>query len=72
MTEIQIRKLARRILVVAKQGGMGRDWAAYIGVVRGVNHDNEWQHVADYGDKVPYEVAKALFPTFAEKYMWRE
>lgn len=69
--ETDYRVLANDILAVAKQGGRGDDWAAYIGVVPGNNYDREWQHVADRGTKLPYNVAKELFPAFDEKYEWR-
>ena len=38
-------------------------WAAYIGPVEGVNHDLEFEYVLDHGDKLPEEVARALFPS---------
>ena len=48
------------------------EWTAYIGAVDGINHDLEWQHVADYGSKLYKELAKFLFPEFAEKYRWSD
>jgi len=69
--ETDYRALANNILVVAKQGGRGDDWAAYIAPVLGNNHDNEWKLVAERGTKLPYDVARVLFPRFDEKYEWR-
>lgn len=62
--------LDRKVITVAKEGAVN-DWAAYIGAVEGVNHTSEWQHVADFGTKLPQEVAEVLFPTFAKRFTWR-
>lgn len=60
--------LGRQILAVAKPGQIG-DWAAYIGVVPGKNHDDEEQSVVEQGSKLRLSVAKVLFPEFdPEKY----
>ena len=59
-----------RVLAVASEGYFG-DWSAYIGAVAGLNHDKEWKDVLDHGAKLSEEVAKILFPDFAEKYTWR-
>ncbi len=69
--ETDYRALAHNILVVAKQGELGSDWAAYIGTVPGNNYDAEWRYVANHGAKLPYDVAKVLFPGFDKKYEWR-
>ena len=69
--EIRYHPLAMKVLAVAKQGGRGDDWAAYIDAVRGDSHKKEWQEVARRGTKLPYEIAKILFPDFDEKYEWR-
>ncbi len=69
--EISYRALANDVLVVAKQGGRGDDWAAYIAAVPGQDHEHEWREVAHSGAKLPYDVAKVLFPAFDEKYKWR-
>ena len=69
--EISYRALANDVLVVAKQGGRGDDWAAYIGAVPGHDHEREWRHVFERGAKLPYDFAKVLFPGFDEKYEWR-
>lgn len=63
--------LSRRVLAVAAQGSIG-DWAAYIDAVEGENHEEEMQRVADHGTKLPYGIAKILFPHWAKKFGWRE
>ena len=69
--EIRYRALAMKVLAVAKQGGRKNDWAAYIDAVPGNNHDHEWREVALQGAKLPYDIAKILFPAFDRKYEWR-
>ncbi len=66
------RALASKVLVVAKQGGRGDDWAAYIDAVPGLDHKHEWREVALSGTKLPYNLAKVLFPGFNAKYEWRD
>jgi len=63
--------LAMRVLVVAIQGGRRDDWAAYIDAVPGDSHASEWCKVTARGTKLPYKVAKVLFPDFDELYEWR-
>jgi hypothetical protein len=63
--------LDRRVLAVAVEGEVG-DWAAYIGAVKGENHELEWRKVAEEGTKLPRRVAEILFPDFAEQFRWRE
>ena len=69
--ETRHRALGTSVLAVARQGGAGFDWSAYIDAVPGQNHDAEAPAVIKDGDKLPFEIAKALFPDFAEKYAWR-
>jgi len=57
----QVKILASDVIVVAKAGGAG-DWAAYIGGVMGRNHNDEWQAVEAYGNKLPEHIARAIFP----------
>jgi len=63
--------LHTRVIVVAVEGSIG-DWTAYIADVPGESHDYEWQEVMRSGAKLPREVAEALFPDFAAKFIWRE
>jgi len=57
----ELRILASDVLVVVKKGTVN-DWAAYIGGVLGRNHDEEWEAVAKYGNKLPEHIARAIFP----------
>lgn len=66
--------LAQRVMVYAIATIEVGDWAAYIDAVPGMNHENEYdQIVADRrGSKLPYDIAKILFPYFDKKYVWRD
>ena len=67
----KIRPLDVRILVVASvTKGVG-DWSAYIGIVEGESHRTEFMEVVSLGTKVEQNIAGALFPDIALKYMWR-
>jgi len=68
--KIRYIALDSKVLVVAKEGGIG-DWAAYIGAVPGLNHTFEWQRVRDNGTKLPQKVAEILFPDFKDL-NWRD
>jgi len=72
--EYRRRALSRRVMAVAVlDRGVG-DWAAYIDAVPGIDHGAEWGAVVDYGDKLPGDVAAALFPLLAADrgLAWRE
>lgn len=58
--------LESRILVVAKITYPPNRWTAYLGIVPGKCHDDEWQGVFDYGTTVDVELAKFLFPAFKD------
>lgn len=58
---IDYRVLDRQVIVVAVEGAIG-DWAAYIGAVKGDNHDHEYEQIAKTGNKVSEEIARAIFP----------
>lgn len=62
--------LSPRVLVVAVEGAV-KDWSAYIDAVKGFNHVAESEAVARNGTKIPYEIAKLLFPRFDEQFKWR-
>ncbi len=70
--EVRWFALATKVLVVAKQGSAEYDWAAYIDAVPGMSHRHEVELVKREGTKLPYEVAKVLFPSFDRKYEWRD
>lgn len=62
---ISIHALHRQVLCVAKTRAEGK-WCVYLGVVPGMNHDNEWDAVARYGDKLPEDFARFIFPGFKD------
>lgn len=68
--EVEVKALDARVLAVAVEGEVG-DWAAYIGAVKGWNHNKEWQEVRDNGSKMSEEAASLIFPEFAKKFRWR-
>ncbi len=51
-------------IIVAARTRIECAWAAYIGPVPGMNHDNEYQAVLDHGSKLDEAVARAIFPSF--------
>ena len=60
-----------QLVAVAIQGGYGRDWAAYVGVIpSGASLEDAWRE-ALLGVKLEHRVAKVLFPGFDGKYTWR-
>lgn len=61
--------LDMQVIAVAVEGGVG-DWAAYIGAVKGDNHEREWEDVGRHGTKLPQGVAELLFPSF-KHLIWR-
>jgi hypothetical protein len=67
---LEYRALSSKILAVAVEGFVG-DWTAYISPVDGYDHDREAKIVACEGTKLPYAVAKALFPDWSDSYRWR-
>jgi hypothetical protein len=72
MSKILItRALANRVLVVAVINDDIKDWAAFIDAVPGKDHEQEKIEVARVGNKLPYEIAKLIFPQIASKYQWR-
>jgi hypothetical protein len=73
MTKLQDWKaLDSKVIVVASATVEVGDFVVYIGAVAGEDHEAEWKEVYKHGTKVDYEVAKALFPEFADKYHWRQ
>jgi len=66
------RALANRVLVVAVINDDIKDWAAFIDAVPGMDHEQEKAKVARVGNKLPYEIAKLIFPALASRYQWRD
>lgn len=62
----------QKVLAVAAVNCNVKDWAAYIDAVPGTNHDYEKYEVARVGNKLPYEIAKLIFPRIASDYKWRD
>lgn len=65
MPRMYFRALSSRVLVVAKTRIECR-WSAYCDAVPGMNHALELAPVVDYGAKLPEELARVLFPRFAD------
>lgn len=62
---VDYRALACNVLAVATTRIEGT-WSAYIKAVAGYCHDDEWQNVLTEGDKLQADIAKVIFPRFAE------
>lgn len=64
---ILIRRMAldHKVLAVARTRVEGK-WAAYVGAVCGVNHDDEYEEVLKHGSKLPEHFARVLFTEFEE------
>ena len=71
MGKISYKALDSHVLAVAVEGGI-KDWAAYIGAVKGNNFDNEFHEVAENGTKLYRKIAELLFPDFAKEFTWRD
>jgi len=56
--ETAYTQLSSYVLVVLCRREDG--WCAYVGAVRGDNHDREWHGVLSYGDKLNPAVAEAI------------
>ena len=63
--------LALGVIAVAKEGAIN-DWAAYIGKTEGNNHLEESFEIEKHGAKLPYKIAKAIFPTMDKEFSWRD
>lgn len=62
---IVIHALASRVLAVARTRIEGT-WCAYIDAVPGEDHNAEYREVLYGGAKLPPEIARILFPQFAD------
>jgi hypothetical protein len=72
MEEIYKHALSKKVLAIAAINPKIGDWSAYIDAVPGINHDVEKYEVARSGEKLPYQVAKLIFPLEAQNYKWRD
>ena len=66
--------LATNVMTFAIANVSVGDWAAYIDAVPGINHDKELDQLLEkrMSSKLPYEIAKIIFPYFDSKYRWRK
>ena len=62
---IRVHSLASKVLVVAETRIEGT-WAAYCDAVPGMFHDKEYDAVLRRGDKLMEEIARIIFPVFAD------
>lgn len=69
--EQQFKALDTTVIAVASATIEVGDWSAYIKGVPGKCHEKEWEEVYKHGAKLPFNVAKEIFPDFARKYEWR-
>lgn len=69
---LYIKTLAPDVLCVAKVNKKIGDWTAYIKGISGTNYKKDIIQVANWGSKLPYKIAKLLFPTLDKKFTWRE
>lgn len=63
----EIYVLTREVMAVAKHT-VGDCWKAYIGIVPGRSHNEEWQRVVETGDTLNERLARFLFPDFSGPY----
>lgn len=61
----QVHTLTREVLIVATNTH-GPYWKAYVGVVAGKNHSEEWEQVLRTGYTVDLALARFLFPDYAD------
>lgn len=69
--------LDSKVMCVAISNAIGTfcDWAAYIKCVPGKNHEIEHEFLVKHdrdATKLPYDIAKLLFPNYDEKFTWRK
>jgi len=77
--KIKVIHLASDIVVMAKQGYDGRDWAAYMGCIACAKHrmsktlspEETVEWIMEHGSKVDYKIAAYIFPSFDKEYGWR-
>ena len=72
--ESDYRALASRVMTFAVANITVGDWAAYIDAVPGENHDIEFDQLLEKrsSTKLPYAIAKIIYPHYDAKYVWRK
>jgi len=65
--------LAIKVLTFAVANVSVGDWAAYIDAVPGIDHDKEFDQLLKKrrSAKLSHDIAKIIFPSYDEKYRWR-
>ena len=71
--EADFHVLASRVMTFAVANRSIGDWAAYIDVIPGENHDKEFDQLLEKREstKLSYDIAKIIFPYYDGKYVWR-
>ena len=70
--QVEVRALDSKVLVVAIEGEAS-DWSAYIGSVKGYDHEEEWLGAYHYGNKLSEKIARTIFPNEPwESLVWRD
>lgn len=72
--EANYMPLGIRVMAFAVANVTVGDWAAYVDVVPGEDHDKEFRQLLEKREssKLSYEIAKIIFPYFDNKYAWRK
>ncbi len=72
--EAEYYVLASKVMTIAIANISVGDWAAYIDAVPGENHDEEFNQLLEKrgSTKLPYEIAKIIYPYYDNKYVWRK
>lgn len=65
--------LATKVMAFAVANVSVGDWAAYIDAVPGEDHDEEFGQLLEkrMSAKLSHDIAKIIFPSYEEKYRWR-
>lgn len=71
--ETDYHALATKVMAFAIANVSVGDWAAYIDAVTGKDHDKEFDELLEKrrSAKLSYDIAKIIFPSYDEKYRWR-
>lgn len=71
--EADYHALATKVIAFAVANVSVGDWAAYIDAVPGKDHDKEFEQLLKKrrSTKLSHDIAKIIFPSYDEKYRWR-
>lgn len=72
--EAEYCALASRVMTFAVVNITVGDWAAYVDAIPGENHDEEFDQLLEKrsSTKLPYAIAKIIYPHYDAKYVWRK